>query len=127
MRLKYHTDNKCERCLTGTMINHYGDTRCINCGWRNEPKAKTSHLFTIKNKQTESFLDLELRADRIKAERYLSRCVGSGRKGKLISEMIAKCPVCDGDIPVDFDGFLVNHKPTQWFTQKLKQALEETK
>ena len=127
MRLKYHTDNKCERCLTGSMIDYYGDTRCINCGWRNEPKAKTSHLFTIKNKQTESFLDLKLRADRIKAERYLSRCVGSKRKGKLISEMMGKCSVCNGDIPVDFDGQLVNHRPTEWFAEKLKQALEETK
>tara|TARA_R100000458_G_C8264871_1_gene240026 strand:+ start:1176 stop:1505 length:330 start_codon:yes stop_codon:yes gene_type:complete len=109
------------------MINYYGDTRCINCGWRNEPKAKTSHLFTIKSKQTESFLDLKLRADRIKAERYLSRCIGSGRKGKLISEMMGKCSVCDGDIPVDFDGFLVKHRPTEWWTQKLKQALEQSK
>ena len=127
MRLKYSISNKCERCLSGSMINYYGDTRCINCGWRNEPKAKTSHLFTIKSKQTESFLDLKLRADRIKAERYLSRCIGSGRKGKLISEMMGKCSVCDGDIPVDFDGFLVKHKPTEWWTQKLKQALEQSK
>ena len=127
MLSKYHTNNKCDRCITGTMINYYGDTRCVNCGWRHGQKAKTSHLFTIKLRSNESFLDLELRADRLKAKRYLTRCVGSGRRGALQTNLMAKCPVCDGDIPVNFDGFLVKHKPTEWWTQKLKQALEETK
>ncbi len=127
MLSKYSIKNKCGRCLTGAMLDYYGDARCVNCGWRNEPKAKTSHLFTIKHRQTESVLDLQIIADRRKAERYLSRCAGSKRRGKLTSEMIANCPVCNGDIPIDFDGYLVNHRPTEWFAEKLKQALEETK
>ena len=118
-------DIKCDKCKTGSMVDNYGDVYCINCGWRKGKRQQAQHLFTINYKYNYQVLDLETISDRTKAKKYLSRCVGSKRKGTEINEMIAKCPVCQGDIPVDFDGNIVNHKPTEWFTEKLKQALRE--
>tara|TARA_R100000781_G_C4022822_1_gene107790 strand:- start:133 stop:498 length:366 start_codon:yes stop_codon:yes gene_type:complete len=119
--------DKCERCITGCMVKNYGDIYCINCGWRKPSKPSANHLFTINYKYNASVLNLESIVDRAKAKKYLSRCVGSQRKGTQVNKTMATCPVCDGDIPIDFDGNIVNHKPTQWFTQKLKRALKEAR
>ena len=118
---------RCGRCITGRMVENYGDIYCINCGWRKPSKPSANHLFTINYKYNASVLNLESIVDRAKAKKYLSRCVGSQRKGTDMDKTTATCPVCDGQIPVDFDGNIANHKPTQWFTQKLKRALKEAR
>jgi hypothetical protein len=50
---------RCGRCITGRMVENYGDIYCINCGWRKPGKPSANHLFTINYKYNASVLNLE--------------------------------------------------------------------
>ena len=112
----------CSKC-TGMMIVQYDDIVCANCGWRESPVALEFMLTVMVARGNEKHYDLTTRGDRITVSRWLKRCVGSSKLGKLLREKYVRCVACNRELEPTPSGRVPFHLPSKWFAQRIVNLL----
>lgn len=109
---------KCNKCQ-GMMLVQYGDIVCANCGWRETPIEVEFMLSVMVARGHEKHFDLTTRGDRLTVSKWLKKCVGSGKLGKLLREKYTRCVSCNRELVPTLAGRVPKHIPSKWFAQRI--------
>ena len=113
---------RCSKC-NGTMLAQFDDIVCANCGWRESPVELQFMLTVMVARGHEKHYDLTTKGDRITVSKWLKRCVGSGKLGKLLREKYTRCISCNREITPTQAGRVPKHIPSKWFAQRILNLL----
>tara|TARA_Y100001951_G_C11278163_1_gene263375 strand:- start:50 stop:388 length:339 start_codon:yes stop_codon:yes gene_type:complete len=105
------------------MINHYEDTKCVNCGWSPNPDV-IHELFEIQysNGHYRTF-DVEILQHRRQLGHFLKECPGSLRSPKY-DEKGHSCAVCGLKVVRNSYGQNRRHRPSKKFANQIIAALQ---
>ena len=113
---------KCSKCQ-GMMLEQYDDIVCANCGWRETPIEVEFMLSVMVARGHEKHYDLTTRGDRLTVSKWLKRCVGSSKLGKLLRDKYVRCVACNRELEPTPAGRVPQHIPTKWFADRILTLL----